>query len=105
MDSQLVLKRAPIGDNQEDYDVLEDGIIVGRIFLVPNGPRTALDVGEWPLPRDPPRSIWIRINAGGCDGRVREVMAKELASFLKASATKPNSSAHAMGLKQSCLMG
>jgi hypothetical protein len=38
MDSQLILKRAPIGDNQEDYDVLEDGIIVGRIFLVPNGP-------------------------------------------------------------------
>jgi len=28
----LILKRAPIGDNQEDYDVLENGEIVGRIF-------------------------------------------------------------------------
>jgi hypothetical protein len=34
----LILKRAPIGDNQEDYDVLEDGVVVGRIFLVPNAP-------------------------------------------------------------------
>ena len=41
------LKRAPIGDNQEDYNVLEAGVVVGRIFLVPTragGP--ALDVGE-----------------------------------------------------------
>ena len=29
----LILKRAPIGSNQEDYDVLEAGVIVGRIFL------------------------------------------------------------------------
>jgi hypothetical protein len=36
MDSQkLILKRAPIGDNQDDFDVLEDGVIVGRIFTVP----------------------------------------------------------------------
>src|SRR5262252_7430734 len=27
--------RAPIGDNQEDYDVLENGVVVGRIFTVP----------------------------------------------------------------------
>ena len=31
----LILKRAPIGDNQEDYDVLENGVVVGRIFRVP----------------------------------------------------------------------
>jgi hypothetical protein len=31
--SQLILKRAPIGHNQEDYDVLESGVAVGRIFL------------------------------------------------------------------------
>src|SRR5262245_65091276 len=32
MTGSLILKRAPIGDNQDDYDVLEDGKIVGRIF-------------------------------------------------------------------------
>jgi hypothetical protein len=37
--TQLVLKRAPIGWNQEHYDVLEDGVVVGRIFLMPIGPR------------------------------------------------------------------
>jgi hypothetical protein len=31
--SPLILKRAPIGWNQDDYDVLEDGVIVGRIFI------------------------------------------------------------------------
>ena len=30
----LILKRAPIGDNQDDYDVLENGVVVGRIFKV-----------------------------------------------------------------------
>jgi hypothetical protein len=38
MTEPLILKRAPIGDNQEDYDVLEAGVVVGRIFLVPTGP-------------------------------------------------------------------
>ena len=36
--SALILKRAPIGDNQDDYDVLENGVVVGRIFLVPTAP-------------------------------------------------------------------
>jgi hypothetical protein len=27
----LILKRAPIGWNQDDYDVLENGVVVGRI--------------------------------------------------------------------------
>jgi hypothetical protein len=35
---QLILKRAPIGWNQDDYDVLEDGVIVGRVFKVPIAP-------------------------------------------------------------------
>ena len=35
----LILKRAPIGWNQDDYDVLEDGVIVGRIFKVPIAPQ------------------------------------------------------------------
>jgi len=26
----LILNRAPLGDNPEDYNVLEDGVIVGR---------------------------------------------------------------------------
>jgi hypothetical protein len=32
--SSLILKRAPIGDNLEDCDVLEDGVVVDRIFLL-----------------------------------------------------------------------
>src|SRR5262249_53827676 len=35
--SSLILKRVPIGWNQEDYEVLEDGVIVGRVFLMPIG--------------------------------------------------------------------
>jgi hypothetical protein len=31
-------KTSAIGDNQEDYSVLEDGVVVGRIFLVPVAP-------------------------------------------------------------------
>ena len=38
MTEPLILKRAPIGDNQDDYDVLEDGVVVGRIFKVPIAP-------------------------------------------------------------------
>jgi hypothetical protein len=34
----LILKRAPIGDNPDDYSVLEGGTIVGRIFKVPVAP-------------------------------------------------------------------
>jgi hypothetical protein len=36
--SPLILKRAPIGWNQDDYDVLENGVIIGRIFKVPVAP-------------------------------------------------------------------
>jgi hypothetical protein len=31
---RLILKRAPIGPNLEDYDVLEDGVVVGRILFI-----------------------------------------------------------------------
>jgi hypothetical protein len=37
--SFLILKRAPIGWNEDDYDVLDDGVIVGRIFKVPIAPQ------------------------------------------------------------------
>ena len=35
--SSLILKRSHIGLNQENYEVLEDSVIVGRIFLMPIG--------------------------------------------------------------------
>jgi len=38
MATPLILKRAPIGDNQDDYNMLENGVIVGRIFTVPTAP-------------------------------------------------------------------
>jgi hypothetical protein len=30
----LILKRAPIGWNEDDFDVLENGVVVGRIFFL-----------------------------------------------------------------------
>jgi hypothetical protein len=37
--SSLTLgRRAPVGDNPEDYAVLENGVVVGRIFKVPVAP-------------------------------------------------------------------
>jgi hypothetical protein len=35
----LILKRAPIGSNVEDFNVLEDGVVVGRIFKSPGAPQ------------------------------------------------------------------
>jgi len=34
----LTLKRAPIGANEEDFDVLFDAVPVGRIVLWPSAP-------------------------------------------------------------------
>ena len=42
MDGQLILKRSPIGPNF-DYDVLENDVVVGRIFLSPAAP----DIRPW----------------------------------------------------------
>lgn len=39
MTQQLILKRAPIGPNLADYDVLEGGTGVGRIFVSPTAPQ------------------------------------------------------------------
>jgi hypothetical protein len=41
MDSQLILKRSPIAPDF-DYDVLENDILVGRIFLSPVAPDSRL---------------------------------------------------------------
>ena len=38
MNNGLILKRAPFGWPQDDYDLVEDGVIVGRIFLSPAAP-------------------------------------------------------------------
>jgi hypothetical protein len=38
MTEPLILKRAPVGDNPDDYSVLENGTVVGRIFKVPVAP-------------------------------------------------------------------
>ena len=47
MTQSLILKCAPIGWNQENYDVLDDGVVVGRVFLMPIGLKgPALDVGD-----------------------------------------------------------
>ena len=40
--TQLILKRAPVGWKQDDYDVIggQDGLVIGRIFKAtrfPNG--------------------------------------------------------------------
>jgi hypothetical protein len=35
----IILKRAPLGDNQNDYDVLENGVVVGRVFVTPAAPQ------------------------------------------------------------------
>jgi hypothetical protein len=51
----LILKRGRIGWNQNDYDVVEDGVIVGRIFFLDT-------VG----PKDRP---WMR--ASGRNGEIR----------------------------------
>jgi hypothetical protein len=79
--SQLILKRAPIGWNQDDYDVLADGKLVGRIFKGADcaaGPH--LDVGERPQSRYTPRGPRLRADARGRDGGVRQELAgvKEL---------------------------
>lgn len=39
MATPLILKREPIGSNQDDFDVLQHGVIVGRIFRSPSAPK------------------------------------------------------------------
>jgi hypothetical protein len=37
--TQLILKRAPIGSNLDDFNVLEGGVVIGRIFKAPVAPQ------------------------------------------------------------------
>ena len=79
----LILKRAPISWNQDDYDVVENGVIVGRIFKVPIAP------GDRPWMwasghnghiRRGPR---IRADPRGCDGGVRQELAARVIATLR----------------------
>ena len=53
MATPLILRRDPVGQNQEDYSVLENGVIIGRIFFLDAvGPQgRPWDVGERPQRR------------------------------------------------------
>jgi hypothetical protein len=78
--SSLILKRAPIGQNQDDYDVLCDGEVVGRIMLTPAAPESRQWM--WTLAygyhedRTPAFGYEPTREAG--DGRVREELATRL---------------------------
>jgi hypothetical protein len=73
---------APIGDNEDDYDVLADGKVVGRIFVSQAAPRIGNGCGVSPMAitktaRRPAatsrrmRLRWPRSpRAGGDDGRI-----------------------------------
>jgi hypothetical protein len=71
----LILKRAPIGWDQDDFDVVENGVIVGRIFKVP---AIAPQDHPWMWAsghNGTPRDAQIRRNARSGDGGVREELA------------------------------
>jgi DNA invertase Pin-like site-specific DNA recombinase len=55
MTEPLILKRAPVGDNPDDYSVLENGVVVCRIFMVPVAPegRNAAVSGADPIAERP----------------------------------------------------
>jgi hypothetical protein len=39
MTRSLILKRDPVGQNPEDYSVLENGVVIGRIFKSSGAPQ------------------------------------------------------------------
>src|SRR5262245_13668355 len=76
--TSLILKRAPIGDNEEDYDVLENGIVVGRIFKVPVAPegRPWMWASGAQCRQHPAPGARLCCHARGGDGGVREIVAR-----------------------------
>jgi hypothetical protein len=64
----LILKRTPIGSNLEDYDVLEDGVVVGRIFLSPGAPQERPWMWASGHNGDIRRGVRLRADARGGDG-------------------------------------
>jgi hypothetical protein len=76
VESPLILKRAsasrPSGEwNDDDFDVLADGAVVGRIFKGHASPRLR-------RAREPHADAWLRSDARGRDGGVREELAAGL---------------------------
>jgi hypothetical protein len=73
---QLILKRAPIGWNQDDFDVVEDGVIVGRIFFLDAvGPQGRPRMWASGHNGETPRGVRLWSDARGCHGDVREELA------------------------------
>src|SRR5262245_39123523 len=79
--SPLILKRAPIGPHQEEHEVLEDGVFVGRIFLVPIGlkGRPWMWTLAYGYHEDRTPTHGYEADARGCDGSVRQELAQKLA--------------------------
>ena len=82
----LILKRAsasrPSGEwSDDDFDVLADGVVVGRIFRAAASPeRFAVDVDAGlGAPRGPHADARLRADARGRDGGVREKLAEGIA--------------------------
>ena len=68
----LILKRAPIGSNVEDFNVLENGVLVGRIQGPGRAARPPLDVGKRALGgHGQARRTRLRADARGGNGCVR----------------------------------
>jgi hypothetical protein len=72
----LILKRAPIGSNQDDYDVLEAGVVVGRILVSPAAPQDRPWMWASGHNGDIKRAAHGYEATRGRDGGVREVMAR-----------------------------
>src|SRR5262249_1100687 len=70
-DRAHVLTHAAMTARRRDYDVLAEGIVVGRIMkAAAGGHPVAVDAGLWP-PRGPHADLRLRANTRGCDGGVR----------------------------------
>jgi hypothetical protein len=77
--TSLILRRAPIGDNEDDYDVLENGVVVGRIFFLDA-------VG----PQDRPW-MWTSGQSGTCTTATRLTL--KVNSFMRAPSLWPRRAA------------
>jgi hypothetical protein len=72
----LILKRAPIGWDQDDCEVLENGVIVGRIFfLAAVSPEGRHWMGRAAKRPHTPRGARLRADARGRDGGLRQELA------------------------------
>jgi hypothetical protein len=73
----LILKRAPVGNNQDDYSVLEEGVVVGRIFkaqVAPEG-RPWMWASGHSADSVKRAAHGYEATARGCDGGVRQELA------------------------------